>query len=312
MTRVRRRCWAGRRCPTRCWRGCSGRPGRLPLAHLGALELVSGFAAVFLAAIAAAVVTADGAAVFFGAAGAALLGVAGAALDYGFAGVGPAGAAAVMAALALALTPLIPAAAFRLAGLTLPPVPRDADELRRDTLTVQGGQVLERTAAADRVVTGAVSGIGLVAAVAGMALALSHGWLPRLTCGVLGCVLLLRARVFRGRAQRLWLQVPGYLALFLLAVGAAWHGAALRNVGLIVPLLVAGRGHSRRGRDVAARAPGLTVLGPGRGDPRPGAGHQPHPARARRDRAVRLRPRAVWLRRPRPCRRAGTCSRPTG
>ena len=57
---------------------------------------------------------------------------------------------------------------------------------------------------------------------------------------MLGCVLLLRSRVFRGRAQRLWLQVPGYLALTLLAVGAAWHGAALRNIGLIVPLLALG------------------------------------------------------------------------
>ena len=235
--------------------GLLGPARSVPLAHLGALELVSGFAAVFLAAIAAAVVTADGAAVFFGAAGAALLGVAGAALDYGFAGVGAAGAAAVMAALALALTPLIPAAAFRLAGLTLPPVPRDADELRRDTLTVQGGQVLEHTAAADRVVTGAVSGIGLVAAVAGMALALSHGWLPRLTCGVLGCVLLLRARVFRGRAQRLWLQVPGYLALFLLAVGAAWHGAAAAERRAHRAVAGHRRGHSRRGGDVAARPP---------------------------------------------------------
>ena len=95
---------------------------------------------MFLAAVVAAVATAEGTAMFFGAAGAALLGVGGAALDYGFAAVSPAGAAAVAAALALALTPLIPAAAFRLAGLTLPPVPRDADELRRDTLTVQGSQ----------------------------------------------------------------------------------------------------------------------------------------------------------------------------
>ena len=207
------------------------------LAQLGTLELISGFAAVFLAAVVAAVATAEGTAMFFGAAGAALLGVGGAALDYGFAAVSPAGAAAVAAALALALTPLIPAAAFRLAGLTLPPVPRDADELRRDTLTVQGSQVLGHTAAADRVVTGAVSGIGLVAAVAGPMLAFGHGWLPRVMCAVLGCALLLRARVFRGRAQRLWLLVPGYGALALLAVGAARHAPAGRSVAVIVPLL---------------------------------------------------------------------------
>ncbi len=220
--------------------GLLGPAGSAPLAHLGALELISGFAAVFLAAVVAAVATAEGTAVFFGAAGGALLGVAGAALDYGHARVTPAGAAAVVAALALALTPLIPAVSFRLAGLTLPPVPRDADELRRDTLTVQGGHVLSRAATADRVVTGAVSGIGLVAAVAGPTLAFGQGWLPRLTCGVLGCVLLLRARVFRGRAQRLWLLVPGYGALALLAVSAARHGPADRSVALIVPLLALG------------------------------------------------------------------------
>jgi hypothetical protein len=45
-------------------------------------------------------------------------------------------------------------------------------------------------------------------------------------CGVLGCALLLRSRVFRGRAQRLWLQVPGYGGLALLAV-AAGQGKAI-------------------------------------------------------------------------------------
>jgi ESX secretion system protein EccD len=220
--------------------GLLGPARSVPLAHLGPLELISGPAAVFLAATVAAVAVADGTARFAGAAGAGLLAAGGAALDYGVAGVGMAGAAAVCAALALALTPLIPAAAFRLGGLNLPPVPRDAEELRADTLTVQGGQMLQHTAAADRAVTGAVSGIGLIAAVAGITLAFSHGWLPRLTCGVLGCVLLLRARVFRGRAQRLWLQVPGYGALALLAAGAAVGAPAMRTAALIVPLLVAG------------------------------------------------------------------------
>ena len=200
--------------------GMLGAAGAAPLARLGALDLLSGFAAALLAAALAAVAVADGAGMFLGAAGAALLGAGGAWLDYTFGSVGFAGAAALMASLALALTTLIPAVAFRLGRLTLPPVPRDADELRRDTLTVQGGEVLARTAAADRVVTGMVSGIGLVCAVAEIALALGHGWLPRLTCGVLGCALLLRSRVFHGRAQRLWLQVPGYGGLVLLAVAA--------------------------------------------------------------------------------------------
>jgi type VII secretion integral membrane protein EccD len=213
--------------------GLLGPAGTASLAHFGALGMLSGFAAALLAAAAAAVAVADGAGVFLGAAGAALLGAGGAWLDYGFGSVGPAGAAALMAAVALGLTTLIPAAAFRVGRLMLPPVPRDAGELRRDTLTVQGSEVLSRTAAADRAVTGMVSGIGLAGGAAEVALALGHGWLPRLMCGVLGCALLLRSRVFRGRAQRLWLQGPGYGGLVLLAV-AAGHGRVIAVT--LVPL----------------------------------------------------------------------------
>jgi type VII secretion integral membrane protein EccD len=176
--------------------------------------------------------------VFLGVAGAALLASGGAWTDDAFGRVSLAGAAAVAAAVALALTPLIPAIAFRLSRLTLPPVPRDADELRRDTLTVDGGETLERTVTADRVVTGAVSGIGLVGGLAEIALALDHGWLTRLMCGVLGCALLLRSRIVRGRAQRLWLQVPGYSGLALLALGSALTLPPSRIVALVLPLLV--------------------------------------------------------------------------
>lgn len=213
--------------------GLLGAAGTASLAHLTALDLLSGFAAALLAAALAAVAVADGAAVFLGAAGAALLGAGGAWVDYAFGSVGLAGAAALMACLALGLTTLVPAVAFRLGRLMLPPVPRDADELRRDTLTVQGSAVLAQTAAADRVVTGMVSGIGLVCAAAEVALALEPGWLPRLMCGALGCALLLRSRVFHGRAQRLWLQIPGYGGLVLLAV-AAGHGKAIALT--LVPL----------------------------------------------------------------------------
>ncbi|HEV2377928.1 MAG TPA: type VII secretion integral membrane protein EccD [Streptosporangiaceae bacterium] len=215
--------------------GMLGPAGKSSLTHLGALDLLPGFAAALLAAALAAVAVGDGGAVFLGAAAAALLGIGGAWLDYAFGSVGLAGAAALMAALALALTPLIPMVAFRLGRLELPPVPTDVDELRRDTLTVQGGQVLARTAAADRVVTGAVSGIGLVGGFAEVALALGHGWLPRVTCGVLGLALLLRSRVFLGRAQRLWLQVPGYSGLMVLAVAAS-H--AMTVVVRLAPLVV--------------------------------------------------------------------------
>src|SRR5579875_151907 len=218
--------------------GLLGPARSLTIGHLGPLELLSGFAAVLLAAVLAAVVIAERVPVFLGAAGAAVFAAGGAWTDDAFSRVSLPGAAAVAAAVALALTPLIPTIAFRLARLTLPPVPRDADELRRDTLTVQGGETLERTAAADRVVTGAVSGIGLIGGLAEIALAFDPGWLARLACGVLGCALLLRSRVVRGRAQRLWLQLPGYGGLALLAMAASLTVPQARALTVILPVLV--------------------------------------------------------------------------
>jgi type VII secretion integral membrane protein EccD len=211
--------------------------GASPLARLGALGMLSGFATALLAAALAAVAVADGTSVFPGAGFAALLGTIGAGLGYAFPGIGLTGAAALMAVLALALTPLIPAVAFRLGRLVMPPVPRDAAELRQDTLNISGSHVLARTAAADRVVTAVVSGIGLTGAGAAVALALGHGWLPRLMCAVLGCALLLRCRAFSGRAQRLWLAVPGYGGLALLAVAASLSASPGRViVAALVPL----------------------------------------------------------------------------
>lgn len=218
--------------------GLLGPARSTPLAHLGALELLSGFAAVLLAATIAAAVIADGVPVFLGAAAASVLATGAAWADDAFGRIGLPGALAVAAALALALTPLIPGIAFRMSGLTLPPVPRDADELRRDTLIVQGGKTLERAAGADRVVTGAVSGIGMIGGLAALDLALAHGWLPRLTCGVLGCALLMRSRIVRGRAQRLWLQIPGYGGLALLAAGASLALPQTRILAVILPCLL--------------------------------------------------------------------------
>ncbi len=57
--------------------GILGSAGAIPLTHLGALDMLSGFAAALLAAAVAAVAVADGAGLFLGAAGAALLGPAG-------------------------------------------------------------------------------------------------------------------------------------------------------------------------------------------------------------------------------------------
>ncbi len=225
----------------------------VPLAHLGPMVLLTGFVLLAVAAVIAAAAVAHGLPGFAGVAVAAAFGAAGAALAWLWPGLTAAGAAGLVVTPALALTPLIPAAAFRLARLRLPPVPASAEDLRDDawldairsgTVPLEvpdwddepdlldgpgraaGGDPLDvraRAAAADRVVTGAVSGLGLLGGGAAIVLGLSRGGLAPVLAGVLACVLLLRSRVFRGRAQRLWLLIPGYGGLTWLAVTLAGH-----------------------------------------------------------------------------------------
>jgi type VII secretion integral membrane protein EccD len=208
------------------------------LSHLGAVQVLPGLAAVAVVTVAAAAACGE-VPLFFGLAVASVLGVIAAWIDYGF-GIGFAGAAVVIAVPALSLTPLIPAVSFKMAKMELPQVPRHADDLRRDTLPVDGAAVLDKTTGSDRFVTGAASGLGLVAGGAEVALALSHGWLGPLTCIVLACSLLLRSRLFRGMAQRLWLMIPGYGGLVLLAAGLAHGSSQGRQLALALAPLIGG------------------------------------------------------------------------
>jgi type VII secretion integral membrane protein EccD len=167
---------------------------------------------------------------------AAAFGAAGAALAWLWPGLSAAGAAGLVIAPALALTPLIPAAAFRLARLPLPAVPASADDLRDDGAE-PGVDVRVRAIAADRIVTGVVSGLGLLGGGVAIVLGLSRGGLAPVLAAAVACVLLLRSRVFRGRAQRLWLLIPGFGALAGLAVTLA--GTSMRAAGPVLLALVA-------------------------------------------------------------------------
>jgi type VII secretion integral membrane protein EccD len=256
--------------------------GALPLTHASPVALLAGFVLLAAAALVAATAIARGLAVFFGVAVAATFGSAGAALAWLWPGLSAAGAAGLVVTPALALTPLIPAVAFRLARLPLPAVPASAGDLRddaqldgarpatpewptpsRDTQGRDapgrdgpGVDVRDRATAADRVVTGTVSSLGLLGGGAAIVLGLSRGGLAPVLAAALACALLLRSRVFLGRAQRLWLLIPGYGGLIWLAVAVG--GPSLRAAGPILLALV-----------VAA------AIGVGAGLQRPG--HRPSP-----------------------------------
>jgi len=211
--------------------------GDRTLGQLGAAHLLIGSAAAMLLAVLAAVSIGDSAPGFIGAALAALVATLAAFADL----VSPltgTGTAAITVCLALALTPMIPMLAFRMADLPLPFIPMNADDLRRDTADVPGPSVLRKTLVADRFVTGLVAGTaGLVAGSELLLAGETTGSAPWLIA-VVAAVVALRARLFYGRAQRLWLLCSAVLGVGLLAVTQAIeHGQAVQLLAVAAPLL---------------------------------------------------------------------------
>ncbi|MFG2084952.1 MULTISPECIES: type VII secretion integral membrane protein EccD [unclassified Spirillospora] len=211
----------------------------LELLDLGAPHLLAGFGVAALAAIIAAFAVADGLPVFLGIAFAALVGTIGSTVGFLFDDLPAAGIAAVSAVIVMMFFAAVPSLSFKLARMPLPPVPSSAEDLRRDTETVDGAQVLTRTAAADRFSTGLIAAIALVAAGAMLFLFDTGGWAGPTMTAVMSLSLLLRARIFRGVAQRSWMLVIGLFGLVLTTIGMAVHGSqVVALAAALVPLLV--------------------------------------------------------------------------
>jgi len=167
-----------------------------------------GAAHVVVAAAVAVLVTATGPAlvdggdaVFVGLGLTALLALLGGALVL-LAGATPARAAAVVAPLALALTTATPTVALRLSRIPRPPLPRTAADLAEVPGQLELDRVLDRVRRARALLSGLVAGCYTAAAL-GVAVLTTHTatvW-PAVLAAVLTVLMLLRARLFRQRAQ---------------------------------------------------------------------------------------------------------------
>jgi type VII secretion integral membrane protein EccD len=207
---------------------------------LGAAHMLAGFGAATLAAIAGGAVIAEGFPNFLGIALATVIGTIAAGVVVALPDAPPAGAAAVCVAIVVALTALIPSASFKLARLPLPAVPSSAEELRSDTSLVNGKAVLARTAVADKFATGLVAGVAMVAIAAEVFLAVKGGWMAVAMGLAISLALILRARVFRGRLQRVWMIAAGLAGAGVLALGAIEAREPLTTLTVVVlPLLAA-------------------------------------------------------------------------
>ncbi|MCG5218954.1 type VII secretion integral membrane protein EccD [Streptosporangium sp. KLBMP 9127] len=220
------------------------------LATLGAPNLLSALATTALVATLGGVLISDGVAGFLGAAVASVVGAVTSACVMVFGGP-PAGAAAIAVTIMLTLSPLIPSLSFRMAKVPLPPLATNADELRGDNEQVDSAMVLERTRQARRYATGLVIGIALVALSTQLLLITEDGWIATTMAVVLSLTLLLRARIFVGPAQRLWLILTGLggvtalvvthnigagtVALVAVVLGLLWAAMVLLGLGLWLP-----------------------------------------------------------------------------
>ncbi|MCG5213697.1 type VII secretion integral membrane protein EccD [Streptosporangium sp. KLBMP 9127] len=209
----------------------------IPLAGMTAANLLAAFGLTMMLATTAGFAVAKGLPSFLGAAVAAFFGLLGSAVTLFFE-VPAAGIAAVLAALAVGLTTVTPSLAFRLAGLPLPALPTNAEELRGEGGDLDGRMVLDRTVVADRFIGGLLGGVALVALGAQALLVTTGTWVTITTSLTLSCALLMRARAFEGRAQRMWLLVSGLAGICLLAVAVAVGAGSTAVLGVVVPGLL--------------------------------------------------------------------------
>ncbi|CAM5235406.1 type VII secretion integral membrane protein EccD [Streptomyces fumanus] len=185
-----------------------------------AVAAVAAFATVFLALCAVAVA---------GAAAGVLLLVA---------DMPPEHASGLLAVTAVVFGAFVPSLSFRLAGLRMPPIPTNAEELQEGIEPHAPSVVAERSVLADGWMTGLYAAAGTICAACVAGLSVRPTLAQNVTTAVLSLLLLLHARVLGNTLQRLSLTAPGVLGAVSL-VRTAFLGATPGQQLLLVAALLA-------------------------------------------------------------------------
>ncbi|MFE4973712.1 type VII secretion integral membrane protein EccD [Kitasatospora sp. NPDC056651] len=152
--------------------------------------------------------------------------------------VPPGHSAAILACAAVLSGAFAPGLAFKAAGLRVPALPRNAEELQEDIEPFPAAVVLARGDAADGYLTGFLGSIGLVCVACLTLLAGADGWGPAATAADLAVLLLLHAREIGSFWQRLAVLLPGLYGLVLLAGRSGVQGDWQDRLTLVAALLV--------------------------------------------------------------------------
>ncbi|WP_028649447.1 type VII secretion integral membrane protein EccD [Nocardiopsis sp. CNT312] len=135
--------------------------------------------------------------------------------------------AGLIALIALLLGTFVPQLAFRAAGLRLPPLPANPEQLQEGIDPFPARAVLDRTQLADRFQTALYGAIGAVLTVCLVVLALEPGWVEVSLCVIVSLVVLLQARGATSAWQRAFMVGPAWIGLTALALAFAWTAGPL-------------------------------------------------------------------------------------
>jgi len=209
----------------------TGEPG---LALTGA-RLLAGSSAAAGAAVLALAAVGCSAPFFLGAVVFAVLAViAGGLALFGLSGHD---SALVVAVVVVVFGAFMPSVSFRLSGLRLPALPRNAEELQEEIEPFEAEGVLSRTAIADGYLLAfhLVVGLALTASLSVLGTGTSTG--ARGFSFALSVLLLLHARAIGGIWQRLSVLLPGTYGLALLFAGLAVNQSPTGRVSALAGLL---------------------------------------------------------------------------
>jgi type VII secretion integral membrane protein EccD len=157
-------------------------------------------------------------------------------------------AGAVLALVTAAARPAVPIVAFKLAGMALPPLPVEPDELQDDIDPEPGPEVLARTAAADRHMTALHLACGLVTVATLSVLATATGRIPALLVILVALAQLLSLRPMTSAWHRAALGLPALAGMLAWLVALTWRsrdggaGLGVAVAGALLLALAAGVG----------------------------------------------------------------------
>ncbi|MEU9994526.1 type VII secretion integral membrane protein EccD [Streptomyces sp. NPDC050848] len=204
-------------------------------AVLGSRLLAAGAAAAGGAMLAVAVVGAFAA--LFAAFGIIALSAATAGVLVLAADLGVSETAGVMAVTAVIFGAFVPSLSFRLAGLRLPPLPSNAEQLQEGIEPHSPSAVAARAVVADGWMTGLYGAAGVICAASVVGLATHPRLAETLTIAVLTVLLLLHSRGLGNTLQRLTLTAPAAIGVgavvIVMTAGTTPTGRLLFAAGLL-------------------------------------------------------------------------------